>query len=54
MVKQETLTFYQQNKDIIDFIERHGSTEIKKIALALRLAVQQAIEKEGGGNNERG
>ncbi|MDI3498226.1 hypothetical protein [Archaeoglobus sp.] len=40
MVRVETRRFVEENVDLIKFVEEHGSPEMRKIALALRLAVE--------------
>ena len=46
MVRRETIEFVEKNKDILKIVEEHGSAELRKIAAALRLAVE--VEKRRG------
>lgn len=51
MVNEETINFYRQNSDLIDFVINHGSQEVKKIAMAIKLAVE--LEEKRGREGER-
>jgi len=45
MVKRETIEFVEKHRDLIELVEKHGSPELKKIAMALRIAVEEARRK---------
>lgn len=42
MVKEETIEFFEKYKNLIKLVERHGSPEVRKIAMTIRLAVEAA------------
>ncbi|ADC64588.1 extracellular solute-binding protein family 1 [Ferroglobus placidus DSM 10642] len=42
MVRKETIEFFEKYRDLIRLVEQHGSPEIRKIAAAIRLAVEDA------------
>jgi len=47
LVKKETIEFVEKNRDLLELVEKHGTPELRKIALALKLAVESA-KREGG------
>ncbi|MHC1624666.1 MAG: hypothetical protein ACXQS2_01510 [Methermicoccaceae archaeon] len=51
MVKEETKKFYEENKELIEFVIEHGSPEVKKIAMAIKLAVKMDEKKRMGGDS---
>lgn len=47
MTRDETVELYRKYKDIIDFVAEHGTSEVKKIALAIKFAVEMSEEGRG-------
>ena len=52
MVSDETLEFYRQNNDLIELVINHGSPEIKKIAMAIKLAVELEEKRRREGEKD--
>lgn len=48
MAKKDTVKFYEENKEIVEMIEKHGSTEMRKIATAIKLAAEEEKLKTSG------
>ncbi len=46
MVKVETRKFVEENRDLLKFVAEHGSSEVRKIATALLLAVDLERKEE--------
>lgn len=51
MVMPETRKFVEENRHLLEFVAKHGSPEIRKIAAALLLAVD--LEKSGDKNESK-
>ena len=49
MASPETIKFVEENRHLLEFVAKHGSPEIRKIAAALLLAVE--LEKSGEKND---
>ena len=45
VVKKETIEFVEKHKDLLELVERHGSPELKKVVMAIKLAVEDAKRK---------
>ena len=54
VVSDETVRFYRQNYDLIDFGINHGSQEVKKIAMAIKLAVELEEKRRREGERYEG
>lgn len=46
MVKAETKKFVEENRQLVEFVAEHGSSEVRKIATALLLAVDLERKEE--------
>jgi hypothetical protein len=52
MVKKETIEFVEKNLELLEFVRRHGSPNLRKIAEALILAYLEVKENEEYQNRE--
>ncbi len=50
VVRRETVEFVERHRDLLRLVEEHGSPELRKIATAIRLAVEEA-KRRGGANS---